>query len=165
MDGRAVANFVLDECERDGRHITNLALQKVVYFCHVWTLVKLREPLVKQQFEAWQFGPVLQYLYREFKAFEREPITVRAKRLNPNTGDFEIVPYKFNPELELLLREVVKVYSALSPGSLVQLTHVTNGPWHRVWDHEGRVNPGMNITDESIVEFYVGKHAARLQMQ
>lgn len=54
LDGRAIANFVLDYCEKHARPVTNLSLQKIIYFCHVWSLVKLQKPLVKQQFEAWQ---------------------------------------------------------------------------------------------------------------
>jgi len=76
-DGRAVANFVLDVCEQAGREVTNLSLQKIVFFCHAWSLAVRKEPLVKHEFEAWQFGPVLQYLYREFKVAEREPIRER----------------------------------------------------------------------------------------
>ena len=59
-DGRAVANFVLDFCDQHQRGITNLSLQKIVYFCHVWSLIEFDRPLVKQRFEAWQYGPVLQ---------------------------------------------------------------------------------------------------------
>ena len=33
-DGRAIANFILDAADRDGRAISNLSLQKLVYFCH-----------------------------------------------------------------------------------------------------------------------------------
>ncbi|MFC5441663.1 Panacea domain-containing protein [Rhodanobacter ginsenosidimutans] len=159
-NGRALANFVLDECQREGRPITNLALQKIVYFCHVWSLVKLRQPLVKQRFEAWQFGPVLQYLYRDFKEFERKPITTRSKGLDPITGELQVVPYHFDIKVTQLLQQVVRVYSKLSPGSLVDLAHVTDGPWQRVWCHDGDVNPGMTITDESILDFYACRQPA-----
>ena len=66
-DGRAVANFVLDHTDRLGASLTNLSLQKLVYFCHVWSLIGLHKPLIRHSFEAWECGPVLQYLYREFK--------------------------------------------------------------------------------------------------
>lgn len=154
VDGRAVANFVLDLCETDGKPITNLALQKIIYFCHVWSLVKLKEPLVGQKFEAWQFGPVLQYVYREFKDFERDPIMTRAKRMNPHTGEREIVGYEFDDDTAQFLCKVVKVYSGISASNLVDLSHVKGGPWDVVWNHSGKVNPGMTIDDESIVKYY-----------
>ena len=75
-DGRSIANFVLDFCERNGRTVTNLSLQKIVYFCHVWSLIELGKPLIRHKFEAWEYGPVLPYLYREFKGFDRSPISI-----------------------------------------------------------------------------------------
>jgi uncharacterized phage-associated protein len=154
-DGRAIANFVLDVCESEKRSITNLSLQKIVFFCHAWSLANLGKPLIKHQFEAWQYGPVLQYLYRDFRDFEREPITSRAKKLNPVTGASEVVPYQFDTETEVLLRKVVGFYARLSAGTLVELSHVEEGPWHRAWNHSGKVNPGMKIDDASIRGYFL----------
>ena len=111
IDGRALANFVLDFCDARGRRITNLSLQKIVYFCHVWSLIRLGKPLVKHQFEAWQFGPVLQYLYREFREYDDQPIVGRATKIDPVTGNNGIVKYTFDKETEELLNRVVDFYS------------------------------------------------------
>jgi uncharacterized phage-associated protein len=154
LDGRAVANFVLDFCDARGRRITNLSLQKIVYFCHVWSLIRLCRPLVKHQFEAWQFGPVLQYLYREFKEFDSRPIVGRAKKIDPGTGNSTTVEYRLDGETEELLRRVVDFYSLLNPADLVQMTHAKGGPWDTVWNHQGRVMPGMKIDNTNIVEYY-----------
>lgn len=153
-DGRAVANFILDVCDREGRPITNLSLQKIVYFCHVWSLIEMGRPLVKHQFEAWQYGPVLQYVYREFKAFDRTPIKGRAEGVDPQTGEKRTVVYDFDPDTDELLRKVVNFYSRLSASELVNLSHVEGGPWHRVWNHGGAVNPGMKIANAAIAAFY-----------
>ena len=154
LDGRAVANFVLDLCDAEGRGVTNLSLQKIVFFCHVWCLIKLDRPLLKHQFEAWQYGPVLQYLYRDFKEFEREPIIGRASCIDPGTGEKRVVKYEFDRETEALLTEVVSFYSRLSAGELVKLSHARGGPWDQVWSHLGRVNPGMKIDNSLIANFY-----------
>src|SRR4051812_4161867 len=95
-DGRAVANFVLDCADRFGVSVTNLSLQKLVYFCHVWSLIDLRKPLIRHSFEAWEYGPVLQYLYREFKGLGASPIKTRARRLDPFSGRSEVVQYAFD---------------------------------------------------------------------
>lgn len=153
-DGRAIANFVLDFCGNRGRGITNLSLQKIVYFCHVWSLIEFGRPLMKHQFEAWQYGPVLQYLYRQFKAFESDPISGRAMGIDPSTGEKRVVPYTFDRQTEQLLTEVVDFYSRLSAAELVRLSHVSGGPWDTVWNHEGRINPGMKIANVAISAFY-----------
>jgi uncharacterized phage-associated protein len=64
----------------------------------------------------------LQYLYREFKPFGSAPIKERAQRVNPHTGQDEVVAYAFDePTLELL-RRVVGFYCRLDAGTLVELT-------------------------------------------
>ena len=37
---------------------------------------------------------------------------------------------------------------------LVDLTHAEGGPWHKVWNQGGRINPGMRIDDREIMRFY-----------
>ena len=153
-DGRAIANFVLDYCESRGGSVTNLALQKIVYFCHVWSLIRLHKPLIRHKFEAWELGPVLPYLYREFKCFDRCAIKGRATQIDPLNGGCHTVEYRFDRETEELLKEIVAFYSRIRTGDLVELSHVTGGPWHKVWHHGGSINPGMKIENISIVHFY-----------
>lgn len=153
-DGRAVANFVLDVCEEQGRSVSNLSMQKIVFFCHVWSLIKLYRPLVKHTFEAWEHGPVLQYLYREFKEFDDKPIRKRAHRMSPLTGGLEMVPHDFDEPTLSLLRGVVNFYSRLRPYDLVEISHVQGGPWHCTWHHQGSTNPGMRIENDAISAFY-----------
>lgn len=153
-DGRAIANFVLDLSDSQGRSVTNLALQKIVYFCHVWSLIELRRPLIRHKFEAWEFGPVLPYLYREFKNYDRAPIVGRARQIDPTDGKHRVVRYSFDSETESLLRKISAFYCRLRPSDLVELSHAEGGPWHSVWNHGGNVNPGMKIDDAKIVEFY-----------
>jgi uncharacterized phage-associated protein len=153
-DGRMVANFVLDFCESKGRQVTNLALQKIVFFCHVWSLIFLGRPLVRHKFEAWEFGPVLPYLYREFRELDRAAITRRATELDPFSGRKRVVDYRFDADTHRLLCEVVDFYSRLGAGDLVRLSHSKGGPWHNVWHHQGPINPGMKMDDTEIVTFY-----------
>jgi uncharacterized phage-associated protein len=153
-DGRAIANFVLDQADAAGLAITPMALQKIVYFCHVWALIELGRPLVKHSFEAWEHGPVLQYLYREFKRFGSSPIRGRANRANRLTGREEIVSYAFDAATVDLLTRVVAIYGRLSAAVLRELTHAPGGPWDRAWHHGGKINPGMRIDDRDAESFY-----------
>ncbi|MDF2369032.1 Panacea domain-containing protein [Sneathiella sp.] len=153
-DGRSVANFILDYCDERGYSATNLSLQKIVYFCHVWSLVKLDRPLVRHKFEAWKHGPVLQYLYREFSSLGDQPITKRATQLDRFTGCSIIAQYEFNYETEELLRSVIDFYCRFPAWQLREISHVEGGPWDQVWKSGGNVNPGMKIEDDLIRGFY-----------
>jgi len=86
FDVRAVANFVLDVTTRRGRSITNMHINRIVYFLHADFLVKFNEPLVSARIEAWEHGPVFRELYSEFKKFDDQAITTRAVALDRVTG-------------------------------------------------------------------------------
>lgn len=153
-DGREVANFVLDCCDKLGRPVSNMALQKLVFFCHVWSLIDLNRPLLRHKFEAWDHGPVLQYLYHEFKGFGDQPISSRAKKLDKRTGERKRAQYYFDEEIREVLEKVVSFYGQLTASQLRNISHVAGGPWDKVWNHGGTVNPGMKLDDAEILEFY-----------
>jgi uncharacterized phage-associated protein len=124
-DGRAVANFVLDACSGQRIAVSNLALQKLVYFCHVWTLIEHGRPLIKQRFEAWEYGPVLPYLYREFKAYDRSPITGRATKIDPANGDQ--VTRKHSRRVAVDTSALRRYFAGLRSGSRPQILSCWQG--------------------------------------
>lgn len=156
-DGREVANYVLDYADVNGITVTNLGLQKIIYFCHVWFLVSTNKPLIKQNFEAWEFGPVLPYLYRFFKEYGDQKITTRATKTDHKTGNKVIARINMDEGEESLLKSIVSFYSRLSVNQLVEQSHIPGGPWHKVWNHEEKVNPGMQISNQAILSFYTSK--------
>lgn len=85
-DARAVANALLDRAEASGMAVTNLALQKLVYFAHGLMLTRHGRALVDGYFEAWEHGPVHPVLYGAFKHSGREPIAERARRRDFRSG-------------------------------------------------------------------------------
>ena len=72
-DPRAVANLLLDTADEFGVDVTNLALQKLLYFAHGHFLKQIGQPLVQGAFEAWNNGPVHPAIYHAFKGAGREP--------------------------------------------------------------------------------------------
>jgi uncharacterized phage-associated protein len=62
-----------DEVKYD--YITNMKLQKLVYYAQgVYTGI-VETPLFKETIEAWTYGPISPDLYHKFKIFENKPIT------------------------------------------------------------------------------------------
>jgi uncharacterized phage-associated protein len=85
-DPRSIANLMLDEGERIGQPLTNLALQKLLYFAHAIFLIERGRPLMSGYFEAWEYGPVHRATYQAFESAGAEPICFRAVRLNVITA-------------------------------------------------------------------------------
>lgn len=151
-DGTAIANFVLDRAEVAGVANSPMALQKIVYFCQLWALIELGQPLLRHSFEAWEHGPVLQYLYREFKQFGAEPIRGRAQRKPVNRAHRSGALLFQHPHGRSA--EIVAIYGRMSAAVLRDLTHAPGGPWHKVWHHGGKINPCMRIDNRDIKHFH-----------
>lgn len=153
-DGRGIANLILDHCDERGLELTNLKIQKILYFCHAWFLVSRATPLIKQNFEAWEYGPVLPYLYRELSHYKNQPIKGRIKGYNPATNKIEQIYPDITDDHKESLRAVAEIYARYSTSQLIEMSHVANGPWWNTWNHTGQLNPGMRISNEEILKFY-----------
>ena len=59
----AVANFVINLANRNKMLVTNLQLQKILFFLQGYTLSKYQVGIVKGSFSKWQYGPVQKNVY------------------------------------------------------------------------------------------------------
>ena len=74
-DARQVANWFVTRARQDGRSLSIMSLLKLTYIAHGWYLESRNEPLFPNHIEAWQYGPVVPEVYRDFR---RQGITVQA---------------------------------------------------------------------------------------
>ena len=152
-DPRAIANLILGEAKTRGIRITNLALQKLLYFAHGIFLTQNKRPLVSGYFEAWQYGPVHPAVYRAFKGAGSYAIEIRAVSKDPLTGKERDLPLPTDQDVKELIEEVVRRYGKLSPGRLVDLSHAKGSPWDAVVNKARTgVAFGMRIPDNVILE-------------
>ena len=103
--------------------ISNLKLQKLLYFAQGFSFQRLNRPLFNDEIEAWEYGPVINSVYQEFKYFGREPIRQR------NT-------ISLLPEEERLILDVAREYGKYTGNELINITHEKNTPWDKVYDQE-----------------------------
>jgi uncharacterized phage-associated protein len=158
-DPRSIANLLLDLAENeDGGpiSISNLALQKLLYFAHGHFLIQHKMPLVSGAFEAWQYGPVHPAVYQAFKSEANRPIKIRAQARNVMTGEARPLPIPNDPEVRRQLRNVLHAYGRLSPGHLVDIAHAPRGPWATVVNKAktSGVALGLRIPDNVTVECF-----------
>ena len=156
-DVRAIANLVLDHCEAKGLPVTNLQINKIIYFMHVDWIAEFGQPLVSAKIEAWQYGPVFREVFNQFKVYGRNEIEGRAKKVDYDTGLKIDAKSSLDPESERFARSLVDFYSGMPAGLLVDLSHVKGGAWDVVWHHSGEFNVGMEITNDIIVECQISK--------
>jgi uncharacterized phage-associated protein len=152
-DPRSIANLMLEEGHRRGTAITNLALQKLLYFAHALFLVERKRPLVSGNFEAWRFGPVHPVVYEAFKGAGDKPITTKATGVDILTGQGVQLPLPEDPDVRQHIERVMASYGRLTPGRLVDISHAKGAPWHFIVD-KGRTSVafGLRIPDNVILE-------------
>jgi uncharacterized phage-associated protein len=152
-DPRSIANLMLDEADRIGISITNLALQKLLYFAHGIFLNETKQPLVSGYFEAWQYGPVHPATYKAFRSAGSEPIRFRAESQDIFTGSSKPIPIPDNPVVRRLVQQVLNSYGKLSAGRLVDIAHAKNCPWDFIVDKaRTSVAFGLRIPDTVILD-------------
>jgi uncharacterized phage-associated protein len=147
-----VANYFLDLAEAEGKQLSPMQLQKLVYFAHGWYLALTGQLLVNEHVEAWKFGPVFPSLYQAFKQYGGGPILGRAPKPDTDTDSVTVI----SEADKRILRRVWEVYGSWSAEQLSQLTHLPNGPWHKT----RRQNPnrlGSDIPDSDIREYFLRK--------
>jgi uncharacterized phage-associated protein len=153
LDPRIIANLMLDEADRNGLRITNLALQKLLYFAHAIFLIEEKRPLVLGYFEAWEYGPVHPTVYQAFKSAGAEAITSRATRVDVASGTHAVL----NPPDDIVVRRhinrIMQSYGRLTPGRLVDISHAKGAPWDFI-ANKGRTSLafGLRISDDVILE-------------
>ena len=153
-DARAVANHLLDLSDQYSRPLTMLHLQKLLYFTHGRWLARNSEPLIRQSFEAWNYGPVIRLVYEAFRETpSASPITGRAEIFDFETSlSVESRP-EFNSSEKYLVEEIFLYYSKITTFHLVDLTHASGGPWDAVFNDK-IVAPGDIIDDDLIFQHF-----------
>jgi uncharacterized phage-associated protein len=151
-DPRVVANYLLDVAAQKGVAMTNLKLQKLLFFAHAISLTEQKTKLVSGYFEAWQFGPVHPTVYQAFKAAGPEPISFRADSLDPVSRERKPLPKLSESATRDICDRVMLHFGRMSAGRLVDVTHAVGGPWHYVVStSKNGANLGLRIPDEVIV--------------
>jgi len=154
-DARTVTNFIIHYHRQRNEEITQLRLYKLLYFCHGWYLVERGVPLVWNNFEAWQNGPVIKVVRDCFASFKEQPIVGFASMFDLRTDRAVELPHHLLREDELFVAGVVEAYRKYSSEQLSLITHTLNSPWDEVWKSRqptGRF--GLRIrNDEILIDF------------
>lgn len=136
-DVNAIARYILGYFSNLGQSISNLQLQKLLYFCWIAYFRETGEPLFDEPFIAWQLGPVIKSVYYNFCAY----------------GGFPI----FSPMTELpqgVRRDVIDKclmgYKGWTGYQLVEKSHRRGGAWDSVYNNRS-LGKGATIAPDLIV--------------
>ena len=109
-----IANDLLTRCAEVGDALTQLKLQKLVYYVQSWALAIESAPCFSDNIEAWDYGPVVYSLREEFRGHGRSPIPIPIPEIQ----------FSDDP----LIDSVLEVYGVHEGEKLIALTHLEQ-PW------------------------------------
>lgn len=116
----SIAKFIISHCYKEKRPVSNLKLQKIMYYAWVDYYNETQQPLYNDNICAWQLGPVIPEVYYEFCSFAGTPIT-REYTSELTEADARI------------MERIITPYMSVTAGTLVNRTHKQGGPWDVVY--------------------------------
>lgn len=139
-DSVTVANQFLSLAKGRAGSLTPMQVLKLVYIAHGWNLGLYGRPLIRDDIEAWQYGPVIPRLYNAVRKFRSNPVDgplrgARNENLDERAAD--------------IVEQVYGIYGQMSGPALSRLTHADGSPWDTIYvDGEfGLVIPNDIIED------------------
>lgn len=115
-DVKDVADYFLSKTKfADDAMMTNLKLQKLLYYIQGFHLALFEIPIFEDDIEAWRHGPVAPIIYHNFKSNGSNPIIYEECN-----KDFSLL---FTPLQIELLDEVYDVFGQYSAWKLRDMTH------------------------------------------
>lgn len=149
-DALEVSRHIINYSNDAGYGITNLKLQKLLYFVQAYFLIKKGCLCFRDNIEAWNFGPVVPSVYREYKrygaffAFSVEtyidPLTLKRKRFDDSV---------ISAEDKKLIDSVVDAFADCSNSRLTDLVHGQT-PWQEAY----RPDHGKVISANAMKKFF-----------
>jgi uncharacterized phage-associated protein len=109
--------------EEFGEGVSNLKLQKILYFAQAASLALDDEELFADEIYAWNFGPVINPVYHNFKDHQstaiKKPKGEKYLSIKSDTTSF--------------LEDIWQLFGKYSAAKLVEMTHA-HAPWKDTYD-------------------------------
>lgn len=126
LKAQDLAKYIITKCTLDDNPISNLQLQKILYFVQGAFYYKLHHPIFDDSIRAWDYGPVIENVYNAYKKYGSSAI-------HDIDIDFEST---FNEENDPnaareLVDIVVECLRKLDPWELVKISHEEGTPWEK----------------------------------
>lgn len=131
-----LAEKIIQISNSNGMYITNLQLQKIMYYTQGQFMKKFGYKAFEEKIECWPYGPVIKRVWAKFTNYGRRPILDIA-------SDLEI-----NNEEEKLISHILDEKLSMNVWDLVDQTH-DELPWY-----EANLTGATYISDSSMEEFF-----------
>ena len=133
-----IARYIINHSIEKGHSITNLKLQKLLYYVQAKFLVDYDEECFEDEILNWNYGPVVESVYEIFKVNGRDFLSFQDKYSEINydekTNNIRIEELEYNDgflkynEDAAKIDSVIDAFGNYTPYQLVNRTHAEE-PW------------------------------------
>ena len=152
-----ICQYVINYSNDKEYDISNLKLQKLLYFIQAYFLVETKKTCFHEVIEAWDFGPVIHVAYNEYKQYASTHIPYINSYLEYDINNIwdSIKRVTYNDNIisnndKHLINAVVDKLANYTATDLVTLTH-NQEPWISTYDE----NTNNEITNQSLYEYFI----------
>lgn len=125
-DARILANYIIYRTVKLKQYITNLQLQKILYFLWIENFKLNKNELFSNRVFAWQLGPVITDVYNVYKSYGCDVI------LEFSSEDCD----RIDMSDKYFIDEIVEFYSKIPTYRLVDISHVKDGAWDVIYNQK-----------------------------
>lgn len=147
-NAKTIAEWFLAWAEdEDEAVVSNLKLQKLLYYAQGHHLARRHRPLFSEEIQAWGHGPVVKDIYHAYKEYGRSGIPS-----DPNFSFSEV-----DDKTTKFLVQIWDTFGSKTAWKLREMTH-NEKPWRSTYDEDVR----EKVIPRTVIEdYFAGLYAAR----
>lgn len=131
-----IAEYIIGYSKQRNYSISNLKLQKILYFLQAQFLVSFNTPCFVETIEAWDLGPVVRNVYNKYRRYGSANIYLGSLNLENIMSDRE----------SQNIRLIIDRCSNYSANKLVDITH-NQAPWKKAYYRGNKIIYNEDIQD------------------
>ena len=134
-----IAEYIITVSYENGTPVSNLKLQKMLYFVQGEALKEHGEIAFQDTIEVWNYGPVVRIVYERYRHYGASPIC----KQYPTPAIIG--------EIKSVIDKIICRYGDQSAWDLVQETHRAGTPWRVAFD-----NKQQTISVRTMRDYFCG---------
>lgn len=138
-----IAELILSVSTSKGIGVSNLKLQKLMYYCQGYFLAIHNDALFDDEIEAWDHGPVVRDVYFNYNSFGRADIVLQ----NP------VATEAFSETINSVVSYVIDTLGKYHAWALRNKTHKEQ-PWLNHFDVEKGTVDNAIISKEELTDYF-----------
>ncbi len=149
-----VCNYIIKSVLESEESLSNLKLQKLLYYVQAWHLVFENKPIFDEEFEAWVHGPVSRIIYNRFLHNKSLYSDIEISDIPPSFS-----PNRLTQDQRTHIDRVLQTYAKFSGSQLEEMTH-REEPWIKARKNVEPWERCTNHIEKSLMNKY---YSQRLQ--